>query len=127
MGESHLCKTMAGVVTSITNMYIFFGCNQLFSVKKTPIVVRLLTGIRNIGTSPFVWMGIFQMPHQRGLKGFAEDAPVASGFVAASWDNQVLDQRRRMKTEGKAKVVASVWLAKCVQFLAVLAVLSQSI
>ena len=33
--------------------------------------------------------------------------------------------RRRMETEGKAKVVASVWRAKFVQFLAALAVLSR--
>ena len=35
--------------------------------------------------------------------------------------------RRKMETEGKAKVVASVWGAKFVQFLAALAVLSQLI
>ena len=35
--------------------------------------------------------------------------------------------RRRTETEGKAKVVASVWGAEFVQFLAVLAVLPQSI
>ena len=35
--------------------------------------------------------------------------------------------RRRKETEGKAKVVASVWVAKFVQFLAALAVLSRSI
>ena len=35
--------------------------------------------------------------------------------------------RRRMETEGKAKVVALVWGAKFVQFLAALAVLSRSI
>ena len=34
---------------------------------------------------------------------------------------------RRMEIEGRAKVVASVWVAKFVQFLAALAVLSQSI
>ena len=35
--------------------------------------------------------------------------------------------RRRMETEGKAKVVASVWWAKFVQFFAALAVLPRSI
>ena len=35
--------------------------------------------------------------------------------------------RRRIETEGKAKVVASVWGAKFVQFLAALAVLYLSI
>ena len=35
--------------------------------------------------------------------------------------------RRRKETEGKAKVVTSVWGAKFVQFLAALAILSQSI
>ena len=35
--------------------------------------------------------------------------------------------RRRMETEGKAKVVASVWGVKFVQFLAALAVLSRAI
>ena len=34
--------------------------------------------------------------------------------------------RRRMETEAKAKVVASDWGAKCVQFLAALAVLPRS-
>ena len=33
------------------------------------------------------------------------------------------DHRRRMEREGKAKVVASIWGANCVQFLAMLAVL----
>ena len=40
---------------------------------------------------------------------------------------KTLDHRRRMETEGKAKVVASVWGAKFAQFLASLAVLSRSI
>ena len=35
--------------------------------------------------------------------------------------------RRKMETEGKAKVVASVWGPKFVQFFAALAVLSRSI
>ena len=35
------------------------------------------------------------------------------------------NHRRRIETEGKAKVVVSVWGAEFVQFLAALAVLSQ--
>ena len=35
--------------------------------------------------------------------------------------------RRKMETEAKAKVVASVWGAECIQFLAGLAILPQSI
>ena len=37
------------------------------------------------------------------------------------------DHERRMETEGKAKVIVSVWVAKFVQFLAALAVLPRSI
>ena len=39
----------------------------------------------------------------------------------------MVDHRRRMEREAKAKVVASVWGAKFVQFLAALAVLPRSI
>ena len=39
----------------------------------------------------------------------------------------MVDHRRRMEREAKAKVVASVWGAKFVQFLAALAVLPLSI
>ena len=45
-------------------------------------------------------------------------------IVSASLDGW---HRRRMETEAKAKVVASVWGAKFVQFLAALAVLSRLI
>ena len=48
--------------------------------------------------------------------------------TAARVDAMVyVGHRRRMETEGKAKVVASVWGAKFVQFLAALAVFSRSI
>ena len=41
--------------------------------------------------------------------------------------HEIKHHRRRRETEDKSKVVASVWGAKCVQFLAALAVLTRSI
>ena len=40
-----------------------------------------------------------------------------------SFDSSSCDHRRRIKTEEKAKLVASVWGEECIQFLAVQAVL----
>ena len=51
--------------------------------------------------------------------------PVLAGV--ASVLNDHLQQRRRIGTEAKAKVVACIWEAEFVPFLAVLAVLPWSI
>ena len=51
----------------------------------------------------------------------------AKAFKGIPWSEyERVSPRRRMETEAKAKVVASVWGAKFLQFLAALAVLPRS-
>ena len=51
----------------------------------------------------------------------------ALGSLSASLTGQAYNHRRRREGEKKAKVVASVWGAEFIQFLAALAVLLQSV
>ena len=50
-----------------------------------------------------------------------ETSRLKSGLIERNY------HRRRIETEGKAKVIASVWGTEFFQFLAALAVLSRSI
>ena len=65
---------------------------------------------------------------------FFGNIPVSGGYpflskgftrlnqISSSGSQEKRTNRRRIKTEAKAKVVASVWGAKCIQFLAALAI-----
>ena len=77
-------------------------------------------------SNPGQWASFY--PHFFGIR--RNIRIVSSSFLFRSViakSSETPGHRRRIETEGKAKVVTSVWGAQFVQFLAALAVLPQSI